>query len=197
MMTQPLMTLAARFDVNQVDDGIDWLFTDIDSLDGVERTPEDPHWNRDINFSAGQEFRLAIVAGDQEKTDFESIEVVDCCIITRPRIICCGPDVRTWYAPPSLFVDNTGNQLGALYRIDPTAFTIHSNGVDPAKGRKITLLWNSHLIVGPFNGFWELSFYVTVSIKRSGEKVAQQRVFYFDPETEVGNGTKPPNAPQL
>ena len=63
--------------------------------------------------------------------------------------------------------------------------------MDPAKGRKITLLWNGHLTVGKYNGFWDLSFYVTVSIKRAGEEVAQRRVFYFDPESEVSNGMKP------
>ena len=30
-MTQPLMTLTARFDVNQIDDGVDWVFADLDS----------------------------------------------------------------------------------------------------------------------------------------------------------------------
>ncbi|WP_313171616.1 hypothetical protein [Massilia oculi] len=196
-MTQPLMTLAARFDINQVDDGIDWLFTDINSIENVERTTGDPHWNRNIEFSAGQDFRIAIIAGDEGKTGFESLEVIDCCLITRPRIISCGPNVRTWYAPPSLFSINNGNQLGALYRIEPSDFSVHSNGIDPAKGRKITLLWNDQLTVGPYNGFWEFSFYVTVNIKRAGEETGQLRVFYFDPETEIGNGTKPPNAPQL
>lgn len=190
-MKQPLMTLAARFDVNQVDDGIDWLFTDIESVANVERTPGDPHWNRNIDFSAGQDFRIAIVASDEEKTGFESLEVIDCCIITRPGILRCGPDVRTLYAPPSLFVDSSGNQLGALYQIDPSSFSVHSTGIDPTKGRKITLLWDGHLTVGRYNGFWDLSFYVTVSIKRTGEETAQQRVFYFDPESEVSNGTKP------
>ncbi len=185
------MTLAARFDVNQVDDGIDWLFTDINSVETIERTPEDPHWNRNIEFSAEQDFRIAIVADDQEKTGFESLEVVDCCVITRPQIISCGPKARTCYAPPSLFVDSNGEELGALYSINPSEFTVHSTGIDPEKGKKITLLWDGHLTVGKYNGFWDLSFYVTVSIKRFGELEPQRRVFYFDPESEVNNGTKP------
>lgn len=193
MMTQPLMALTARFDVNQVDDGIDWLFTDIDSAIGVDRSPEEPCWNRDIIFSSGQDFRIAITASDKEKTGFESLEVVDCCVITRPRIICCGENVRTRYAPPSIFIDNSGKQLGALYQIEPSAFSVHSTGIEPTNGRKITLLWDGHLTVGPYNGFWEISFYVTVSIKRIGEESAQLRVFYFDPEGEVGNGMNPPN----
>lgn len=195
-MTQPLMTLAARFDINQVDDGIDWLFTDINSIETIERTSGDPHWNRNVEFSAGQDFRIAIVADDQEKTGFESLEVIDCCIITRPQIISCGPNVRTWYAPPSLFVDSNGNELGALYSIVPSAFAVHSTGIDPEKGRKVTLLWDGNLTVGKYNGFWDLSFYVTVSIKRAGESIAQRRVFYFDPESEVNNGTKPRMMPQ-
>lgn len=193
MMTQPLMTLAARFDVNQVDDGIDWIFTDINSVEEVDSPSCDPHWNRNIEFSAGQDFRIAIVANDHEKTGLESMEVVDCCIITRPRIISCGPGVQTRYGPPSLFVNNNDTPLGALYQIDPSAFSVHGSGIDPAAGRKITLLWDGHLTVGPYNGFWELSFYVTISIKRAGQDSAQLRVFYFDPETEIGNGTKPPN----
>jgi len=191
-MTQPLMTLTARFDVNQVDDGIDWRFADLDPSGGTDRTPTDLHWNRDIDFSAGQGFRIAISASDKDKTGFETLEVVDCCVITRPRILCCGPGVRTWYAPPSLFVGNGGEQLGALYRINPSQFSVHSTGIDPARGREVTLLWDGHLTVGPYNGFWEISFYVTVNIKRAGENSAQLRVFCFDPEGEVSNGMDPP-----
>lgn len=190
-MTQPLMTLAARFDVNQVDDGIDWQFTDIESI-GKDRTPENPCWNRNIDFLAGQQFRIAITASDEEQTGFESLEVVDCCVITRPRILRCGPGVRTSYDPPSLFVDGSGGQLGALYQIDPSAFAVHSTGIDPKKGKRITLLWNGYLTVGPFNGFWEISFYTTVRIKHVGEDEGQLRVFCFDPEGEVGNGIDPP-----
>ena len=184
------MALTARFDVNQVDDGINWQFSDIESVDN-DRTPEDPHWNRDIDFSAGQAFRVAISASDQDKTGFESLEVIDCCIITRPRILSCGPGVLTKYGPPSLFVDYEGKQLGAMYSIDPATFSVHSTGMTPAQGRKVTLLWNGSLIVGPYNGFWEISFYVTVSIQRANEE-AQLRVFYFDPEGEISNGTNPP-----
>lgn len=191
-MTQPLMALTARFDVNQIDDGIDWVFTDIESVGVADRTPEDPQWNRNIDFSAGQEFRIAIAASDKEKTGFESLEIVDCCVITRPQILCCGTGVRTWYGPPSLFVDANDEELGALYRIDPSAFSVHSTGIDPANGKRVTLLWDNHLTVGKYNGSWELSFYVTVKIKRAGEDIAQLRVFYFDPETEVGNGMNPP-----
>lgn len=193
-MTQPLMALTARFDVNQVDDGIDWLFDDIESVDS-DHISSNPHWNRNVEFSAGQEFKIAISATDDDKTGFESLEIIDCCIITRPRILCCGQNVRTWYAPPSIFVDSEGRQLGALYQIDRSAFYVHSTGVDPKKGRRVTLLWDGNLKVGAYNGFWDISFYVTVNIKRVGEETAQQRVFYFDPEGEVGNGTNPPRAP--
>jgi len=188
------MTLTARFDVNQVDDGIDWLFADIDSNSTDDRTLTAPYWNRDIQFSAGQEFRIAISASDQEKTGFESLEIIDCCVITRPQILCCGKGILTRYAPPSLFVNCDGKQLGAIYRIEPSAFSVHSTGIDPSQGRKVTLLWNGNLTVGPYNGFWDLAFYVTVSIKRAHEEARQLRVFYFDPEGEVGNGTDPPNA---
>lgn len=192
-MTQPLMTLTANFDVNQIDDGIDWTFADIESAVGTDRSPADPHWNRDISFLTGQNFRISITATDKDKTGFDSLEVIDCCVITRPRILRCGPGIITNYAPPSIFLDSDGKQLGALYRLDPSAFSVHGTGADPKKGRRVTLLWNGHLTVGPYNGFWEISFYVTVKIKRDGEKAEQLRVFYFDPEGEVGNGTNPPD----
>ncbi|WP_137171622.1 hypothetical protein [Massilia sp. HP4] len=192
-MAQPLMTLTASFDVNQVDDGIDWVFADIDAAINSEHNSPEPYWNRDIDFSAGQVFRIAINATDKDKTGFDSLEVIDCCLITRPRILSCGPDVRTHYGMPSLFVDEEGKQLGALYQINPSAFSIHSTGVDPKKGKRVTLLWDGKLTVGPYNGFWDISFYVTVRIKRTGEELEQLRVFYFDPEGEIGNGTYPPN----
>jgi len=194
-MTQPLMTLTARFDVNQIDDGINWIFSDIDTTNNDIHTSEDPRWNRDIDFSAGQEFRIAIAASDKDKTNFESLEIVDCCIITRPQILCCGKNVRTYYAPPSLFINSSGKELGAVTQINPTAFIAHSTGIDPNKGKSVTLLWDDYLKVGKYNGYWELSFYITVRIKRTGEKTEQLRVFCFDPETEVGNGTEPPRAP--
>ncbi|WP_312487388.1 hypothetical protein [Massilia timonae] len=192
-MTQPLMTLTARFDVNQIDDGVNWVFADLDSAIEALHSPIEAQWNRDIQFSAGQEFKIAITASDKDKTGFESLEVVDCCLITRPHILSCGPNQRTRYAPPSLFASSSSQQLGALYRIEPSAFTVHSSGIDPAKGKRITLLWDGNLTVGPYNGLWELSFYLTVRIKRSGDETEQLRVFYFDPETEIGNGTFPPN----
>jgi hypothetical protein len=192
-MTQALMTLMARLDVNQVDDGINWVFTDIDSAIAPEDTSKDPSWNRDIEFSAGQQFRIAITASDKDKTGLESIEVIDCCLITRPQILSCGPNVLTRYTPPSLFVSEDMQQLGALYSIAPSEFAVHSTGTEPTKGRRITLLWEGHLTVGPYNGFWEISFYVTVRIKRTDGTPDQLRVFYFDPESEVGNGLNPPN----
>lgn len=192
-MTQPLMTLTARFDVNQIDDGIDWLFADIESGMNSDRSTAEVQWNRDVAFSAGQEFRIAITASDRDLTGFESLEVIDCCLITRPQILSCGRGQRTHYAPPSLFVSSSSSELGALYRIEPSAFTVHSSGIGPDKGKRITLLWDGQLKVGPYNGRWELSFYVTVRIKRAGDQSEQLRVFYFDPETEVGNGTFPPD----
>jgi len=192
-MTQPLMTLTARFDVNQIDDGIDWVFADLDSTLNVEHSPVEAQWNRDIQFSAGQEFKIAITSSDKDNTGFESLEIVDCCLITRPRILSCGPGQRTRYGPPSLFSSSSSQQLGAVYQIEPSSFTVHSSGIDPKKGKRITLLWNGQLTVGPYNGFWELAFYVTVRIKRAGGQADQLRVFYFDPESEIGNGTFPPD----
>lgn len=190
-MTHRLMALTARFDVNQIDDGINWLFSEVESLGSSDRSLTDSSWNRDIVFRAGEKFRIAIAASDRDHTGLESIEIVDCCLITRPRILSCGPGMRTRYAPPSLFVDD-GKPLGALCQIDPTAFSVHSTGIDPEKGRNITLVWDGHMNVGNVNGFWELSFYVTVLIKRAREEAAQLRVFYFDPEGEVSNGSDPP-----
>ncbi|WP_306396432.1 hypothetical protein [Telluria beijingensis] len=190
-MTQPMMTLTANFDVNQINDGIEWIFADLDLATSTDRSSIEAQWNSDIQFSAGQEFKVAINASDKDKTGLESLEVVDCCVITRPRILRCGPETRTAYAPPSLFAGAGEKQRGALYQIDPFAFSVHSSGIDPNKGKKITLLWDGHLTVGPYNGFWEISFYVTVSIKRANEN-AQLRVFYFDPEGEISNGTNPP-----
>lgn len=137
MMTKPLMTLTARLDVNQVDDGIDWLFTDLDSAIGSDRTRENPHWNRDIEFDANQDFRIAITVSDKDNTGLESIEVIDCCLITRPQIICCGPGLRTRYAPPSPFASVDGKERGALVRIDPSAFIpLATSNDSPEKNTK-------------------------------------------------------------
>lgn len=194
MKLLPLMTLSASFDVNQASDRMDWEFLDI----GVEprrlSKSSGKSWNSDIFFTAGQSFCIALTATDEHSTNFESFQIIDCCLISRPRILRCGRKELTLYAPPSPFVSVAGSPLGALYPILGSAFIpIMSTSSKDDGANWQTMLWDGSLKVGDINAHWELSLYVTVSIQRAWQDRPQLRVFYFDPESEVGNGTTPPD----
>ncbi len=118
--------------------------------------------------------------------------MVDPSVGTEP-VVQCGPDLPTIYSPPSMFgVADDGAVSGALYPLAPAGFV----KLDQPGGlgyTSVTLRWNEPLTITSVPGSWELSVLVTVAIARSGQQ-DELRVFYFDPESEVGNGTTPPEA---
>jgi hypothetical protein len=186
-----MMTLSATFDVNQRSDRMDWQFLDIGVVPGQPPQPGGDHWNSDVFFSAGQSFRIAFTATDKENKGLESFEILDCCLITRPQILRCGKDALTLYAPPSPFVTASGEACGASYPIPGSAF-FSTTTEEPGESVQQTLQWDDSLTVGGINAHWQMSLYMTVSIQLSGSQ-PQLRVFYFDPESEIGNGTTPPD----
>jgi hypothetical protein len=186
-----MMILSATFDVNQRSDRMDWQFLDISAVPGQPSQPGGDHWNSDIFFSAGQSFRIAFTATDKENKGLESFEILDCCLITRPQILRCGKDVLTLYAPPSPFISPSGEPCGALYPFARSAFHATATYQPPGHVQQ-TLQWDHSLTVAGIDAHWQMSLYMTVRIHLSGRKPLL-RVFYFDPETEIGNGTTPPD----
>ncbi|OFA02610.1 hypothetical protein [Duganella sp. HH101] len=192
MTPLPLMTLSGTFDVNQRSDRMDWEFLDIGAVPGQPPQPGGEHWNSDVFFSAGQSFCIALTATDNQLTGFQSFQILDCHLITRPQILRCGKDELTLYAPPSPFVDAAGDTLNAVCPIAGTDF-LPLSSTQPNGSTQQTMLWANSLTVGGINAHWEMSLYITVSIQRAWSEQQQLRVFYFDPESEVGNGTTPPD----
>ncbi|NVM78416.1 hypothetical protein FHW83_004244 [Duganella sp. SG902] len=190
MPKQPLMTLKVSFDISQIRDRINWDFVQVDPATGQAGAP-DRNWRNNIQFLPGQKFRIDIEADNVYDKPCQAITVVDCCLITRPQITVCGPGKTPTYAPPSPFVEAHGKHRGALVAIPGDKFRPQDPLSAGAPGRKRFLIWDGELEVGQVQSHWDLSFYVTLRLERQ-PGVFDYRVFYFDPESEVGNGMDPP-----
>jgi hypothetical protein len=190
MKMQKLMTLKVSFDVSQIRDRINWDFLEVDPVSGQTGAP-DRNWRNNIQFVPGQKFRIDIEADNVYNKPCQGIAVVDCCLITRPQIKMCGPGKNPTYAAPSPFVDAKGQHLGALVVLPGDKFKPQDPLSDNVPGRKRVLIWDGALEVGQEQSHWDLSFYVTLRLERHPGEF-DYRVFYFDPESEVGNGIDPP-----
>ena len=99
-------------------------------------------------------------------------------------------------------------------QVSPSPFTGHDVAVVPLKGFPVArqIVFDPHidraygitalpepLDIGNEDGAWNLSMVMTVAIRTAGENGAVEvarRVFHFDPESYVGNGTRPlPTSP--
>ncbi|HEX8610465.1 MAG TPA: hypothetical protein VF800_04190 [Telluria sp.] len=179
------MLLEANFDINQIGETLEWKFSRKDG-DG---NPVKGRYAGAIYFTVGERMHVRIRAGGYEK--FESFQVLDCTLITRPQIRSIAPGMLPTYAPPSPFVDNEHVCIkGASVQIPADEFVRDKADNDDPAYHKKALKWQNHLTVGTCTGRWEVSFVLTVLITRaSGETT--QRVFVFDPEGEVGGGVAP------
>lgn len=156
-------------------------------------TPQDDDPSRgkyadSLYFVAGDEFALRVVGGGARtaKSGFVAFQIVDCAIITRPKVARRDIDVRTLYSPPSIFTQATGASYQLALDFAPT---LSKNEKDYLQ---ITQDWKPTLNVGFSPGMWELSFTMTVRIARGLGEIDEIRVFTFDPEAEVGGpGTMP------
>lgn len=178
------MELKVTFDVNQIRSRANWYFHEVGNSADC-----DDGWHNNIQFLPGQQFGIRLVATNYYKTTLQSVSVVDCCLITQPQIQVCGPGHPPQYAPPSPFCTASLKPLGALAVIPATGFS-RFEPIVPSSD--YVLIWNDYLVVGPMVSHWDLSFYVTVCIDRGVGATPDYRVFYFDPESEVGNGMDPP-----
>ncbi len=116
-----------------------------------------------------------------EPHTFLSVEVVNATIISIPRIY--EPSTRV--ASPF--------ELHSGCTLVPPMQTTESTRFDPASGRNLTTLQSiAPLRVCDVAGGWMLSMVLTVKIYRNERtRVEETRVFSFDPEAEVGNGSRP------
>ena len=173
------LLLKVSFDAEQVSSQLDW---------SVVPRSEAPN-NRNAGqllFHKGQQFGLQVTGYGSAESGFSGFKVVDCCIITRPQLIRIGGDVSPLFAHPSMFknVDGATHHLHGHFDDVPQAGPVE----DP---RQFVKTWSEKLTVADRVGRWELSFILTVRLLGM-PKDQSDRVFYFDPESQVGDGSMPP-----
>lgn len=137
-----------------------------------------------LYFAPGEEVELQIIGSGAVKGGFDSFQLIECVIVTRPQVVQRGPNMVTRYAAPSPFLQS----VGACYVL-PLDFraTLDCKGELNGPERRITQDWKHSLNVGFTPGMWELSFLMTVRITRDAGTISEVRVFGFDPESEVGS----------
>lgn len=181
----PPMILAVDFDVDQLSTQLRWRF---DRADG-NGNPKRGRAAGSIYFTTGEEFRIRVTAGSS--APFETFEVIDCCLISLPQVVQQGPGVRTLYAPPSPFADLDGKPVtGGTCAIPGSQFMPVAAQSD-GEYRQVAREWGGYLKAGEITGRWDLKMVLTVRIVGL-DGSANDRVFWFDPETEVGSGVGPP-----
>lgn len=176
----PIVTFFTRFDVDQISAKLDW-YTSGDSQPPTGKHSGAVYFGHEdiVKFEVQGGGTLADMPNNPHP--LVSFEIVDCCIITRPQIVECGPAAVTQYAPPSPF-------SGSLSACHQLALKFTKSSSVKNQYLQITEKWDSHLQIGKQNGRWEISLYLTVKITRKGLSEPAYRVFYFDPEGEVGTG---------
>lgn len=187
-MTSPVplrALLTVRFDVDQISPQLNYkLDRLLENSNGVVVPPEPQEgvYAGCLYFYRGEQVLLRVVATGT--ADFTGFDVVECCMVTEPQIIQCGPTVPTVYSAPSMFV----KEAGAVYVVKGH----YSSSTEPlTDGRHMVIRdWDGQAKVTSEDGRWELSFYLTVRISRAGVR-DELRVFSFDPETQVGDAVNP------
>ena len=179
-MTQPQdVYLTVAFDADQVSDQLVHKFT---SPDGSVPVHPSGLYEAEIYFCEGEVFHLRVLGGGRQDR-FTSFQIVDCCLLTLPRVVSAGGNATVRYAPPSPFLQ----PVGASYQM---ALDFTTSAVDDhdKRYRLVTQEWKRTLNVGTAHGRWELSLTVTVRIFRGDQLQPDIRVFSFDPEGQVGSG---------
>ncbi|HYD82215.1 MAG TPA: hypothetical protein VEC06_20615 [Paucimonas sp.] len=173
------VTLTIGFDADQISDQLSFKFTG----DGGAR-PMHPTglFAGEIYFNEGEILHLEVLGGGN-KERFSSFQVLDCCMVTIPQLSAYSPGVLTRHAPPSPFVQS----IGATCKL-PLDFSVDVEYPRPDY-RLIKQSWKHTLDVGTTLGRWDLSLVLTVRIVRGPLMQEEVRVFYFDPEAQVGTGS--------
>jgi hypothetical protein len=179
------MHIEANFDVAQTSSTLECKF---------KRT--DPFGNQKVGktagsvcFEQGDEVYIQVNAGGEMLlgggNPFASFQVIECTLITRPRVYRCGPkEKKVEFAPPSFFVGAVGATMvlpGADFEKAPVDDT-------PLNYFRLGRAYKGYLTVGQEKARWRLTLLVTVAISYDDNLAPEMRVYEIDPEAEVGNG---------
>lgn len=189
-MTHPIsltppaqVLLQLSFDADQHGNALNHYFTPVSSTT-PQPTPVEGAHAASLYFAPGEQLLMRITASGASTgaNAFQSFQVIDCVIVTRPQVIQRGQGLDTLYAPPSPFLQ----AVGSCY---PMALDFYAtvNPLTPGGERVVNQTWKGSLDVGVSPGIWDFSLVLTVRITRGVGAVSDVRVFWFDPEMEVGS----------
>jgi hypothetical protein len=172
------LILRVSFDAQQVSSLLDWTFTPASQAKGDASAGA-------LQLYAGQVLQLEITGYGSEASGYAGFDVVDACMVTQPQLVRLGGNEPALFAAPSMFdgVDSATHHLGGQFNDVDTPATL-AGTVRRAK------VWDGALTVAQAPGRWDLSFMLTVRLRGVPEDQAR-RVFYFDPESQVGDGSLP------
>jgi hypothetical protein len=176
--------LMVSFDICQQSEKLNWTFLNAD------HQPVEKSKGMETGlfvFQTGERMRLNVVANSYLE-ELVGVHIIDCHLITRPILYAkrAAPELAGEYPSPSPFFDPAQpiNGQGAT----------SSFGHGAAQGGRMKMSWDSEVeLVYRNKGNWQMSFIMTVAIERANG--LEYRVFSFDPEASVGDGSRPGDAP--
>jgi hypothetical protein len=175
--------LKVSFDISQESERLDWTILDSD------HQPVKPSTGLETGqfvLDDHDTLRLNVVANSYLE-QLSSVHIIDCHLIHRPVMFSRRGNsghLAGKYPYPSPFFNPATmvNGQGAT----------SSFGQGQASGTPSQMSWDSDVAFTILNqGRWQMSFVMTVAIETA--KGLEYRVFSFDPETQVGTGSVPPD----
>lgn len=172
------LILRVSFDAQQVSSLLDWTFTPASQAKGNASAGS-------MQLYGGQVLQVEVTGFGSVASGFSGFDVVDACMLTQPQLVRLGGNQPALFAAPSMFegVRSATHHLHGRFNDVATPAPV-AGTVCRAK------VWDGSLAVATQAGRWDLSLVLTVHLHGVPQAQAQ-RVFYFDPETQVGDGSIP------
>lgn len=168
--------LKVSFDIDQVSGNLDWEFS-------PRSHPISGRHAGAILLQPGELLHLEVDGNGSADSGFQAFKIIECCLMTRPQVTQIGRGLPTLFSAPTPFagIDR------ASYAF-PLDFDCGALRTQPDGSLRMVQHWNGQLLVDQPPGRWDMSFLITVLIDRGADEPLW-RVFSFDPESEVGDGT--------
>ena len=165
--------LTVSFDAEQIGDQLSWAV--IDGLKDIWQ-----YYGKhagSVYFETGCDLTV-VLKGYGDKSNFLGFKVLDATIVSTPRS----------YDPPTSTASPFTGGHGATRVRD---FAYFDAAPDSESTRMKMLAFSTSLKVASAPGAWKLSMVLTVCIHYNNSN-SETRVFTFDPEAQVGNGSRYP-----
>lgn len=169
------LTLNVQFDIGQDSQQLNWYFSD---SHGKINPQQGGRKSGLLAFHPGDTLTVAISA-ESETGQLEVARIVDCALITMPMANTWNMERPGHYPMPSPFYKANGNS-GVMSSFMPVE-------AGPASSRRQT--FRGQTLTFANIGRYKLTFMMTVAITEINGTISH-RVFYFDPESDVGIGTE-------